>query len=81
MNENDSEMLVMLRDEFNAQPKPERFRTGRFMTYEAVMELLRERENATATVRRIDTRIRVLLEAERRKSDNPATETKGNDHG
>lgn len=65
MTENDSGFLVTLRDEFNAQPKPERFRTGRFMTYEAAMELLREREHAAATLRRIDARIHALLESER----------------
>jgi hypothetical protein len=67
VNANDSAMLATLRDEFNAQPYAERFRTGRFMTYEAVTELLRERGHAEATLKRIDQRIYVLLEAERRK--------------
>jgi hypothetical protein len=65
MNANDSAFLATLRDEFNAQPQAERFRTGRFMTYEAVMELLRERDHAAAAVKRIDTRVHILLEAER----------------
>jgi hypothetical protein len=69
VNANDSALLATLRDEFNAQEKPERFRTGRFMTYEAVMELLREREHAKAALARIDTRIHILLEAERRTAD------------
>ena len=71
MNANDSAFLAALRDEFNAQPKAERFRTGRFRTYEAVMELLREREHAMAAVRRIDTRIHTLLEAERNRNERP----------
>jgi hypothetical protein len=75
MNANDSAILATLRDEFNAQPKPERFRTGRFMTYEAVTELLRERVHAKATLARIDERIRILLDIERYKSARETKET------
>lgn len=67
MKAEDSALLTTLRGEFNAQPEYERFRTGRFMTYEAATELLRELQHARATVARIEARIARVLDAERRR--------------
>jgi hypothetical protein len=68
LNATDGAFIATLRREFNAQPRDERIRTGRFMAFEAVMELLRERQHAAASLDRIDLRISRVLEAERNKS-------------
>lgn len=63
----DQEFVDCLRDEFNAKPRAERLSTGRCMSLEAVVELLRERGHAMAAVTRIDRRIATILDAERRR--------------
>lgn len=67
LSQPDDELLEIIRAEFNAQPREERLRTGRFMDFEAAIELCRERDHALAAVERIEARIRAVLNAARRK--------------
>lgn len=67
LSKQDLALVDRIRDEFNAQPRADRLRAGRFMSLEAVMELLRERQHAQATVTRIEARIATILAAERRR--------------
>lgn len=72
LNNADKALIDAIRDEFNAQPIGQRLRNGRFMTLEAISELLRELQHAEDTVARIESRIATILEGERRREHDAA---------